>query len=217
MSVFRERRAKHPICLCGEVVKTQLKRFGYRKKIFEVTLQESDAHALSQPLVLRWFNLHYVQKMILTGQRLVVFGKPRLRGQRLCMEHPEFEVIENDEEISIHFRRITPIYPATEGLSQRVLRGLIYRVSEEFESDDRQTFVAAEIGPRRSCGAPCRKSISRTVDERSPRARETLVLAEFFAMQMLLASRRSRSRAQKGAVHCGPGRFAGALSAGAAL
>ena len=37
------------------------------------------------------------------------------------MDHPEFEVIENDEEISIHFRRITPIYPATEGLSQRVL------------------------------------------------------------------------------------------------
>ena len=40
------------------------------------------------------------------------------------MDHPEFEVIENDEEISIHFRRITPIYPATEGLSQRVLRSI---------------------------------------------------------------------------------------------
>ena len=73
--------------------------------------------------------------MILTGQRLVVFGKPRLRGQRLCMEHPEFEVIENDEEISIHFRRITPIYPATEGLSQRVLRSLIHRLLQECLDD----------------------------------------------------------------------------------
>jgi hypothetical protein len=58
----------------------------------EATLQEPGGNALSQPLVCRWFNLHYVQKMIATGQRLVVFGKPRLRGKRLCMEHPEFEV-----------------------------------------------------------------------------------------------------------------------------
>ena len=86
---------------------------------------------MSEPIVCRWFNLHYVQKMIATGQRLVVFGKPKLRGKRICIDHPEFEVIENDDEISIHFRRITPIYPATEGLSQRVLRGLIYRTLEE--------------------------------------------------------------------------------------
>jgi ATP-dependent DNA helicase RecG len=90
---FPREESEQPICLCGEVVKTRFNRFGRGKKIFEATLQESEAHALSPPLVLRWFNLHYVQKMILTGQRLVVFGKPRLRGQRLCMEHPEFEVI----------------------------------------------------------------------------------------------------------------------------
>jgi RecG-like helicase len=94
---FPREESEQPICLCGEVVKTQIKRFGGWKKIFEVTLQEDHANALSQPLVCRWFNLHYIQKLILTGQRLVVFGKPRLRGQRICMEHPEFEVIENDD------------------------------------------------------------------------------------------------------------------------
>ena len=142
---FPREESEQPICLCGEVVKTRFNRFGRGKRIFEATLQESEAHALSQPLVLRWFNLHYVQKMILTGQRLVVFGKPRLRGQRLCMEHPEFEVIENDEEISIHFRRITPIYPATEGLSQRVLRSLIHRLLQECELDDLTTLLPARL------------------------------------------------------------------------
>ena len=79
----------------------------------------------------------------MTGQRLVVFGKPRLRGQRICMEHPEFEIIENDDEISIHFRRITPIYPATEGLSQRVLARLIYRTLDEWVDDGAQTLLPA--------------------------------------------------------------------------
>src|ERR1700757_1346311 len=124
------------VCLCGEVTKTRLLRFGGWKKIFEATLEESNPNALSQPLPLRWFNLHYVQKMIATGQRLVVFGKPRLRGKRICMDHPEFEVIENDEEISIHFRRITPIYPATEGVSQRLLRSAIHRLLTEISRAD---------------------------------------------------------------------------------
>src|SRR5438094_2235323 len=140
-SHFPREESDVPICLCGEVIKTSLRRFGGWKKIFEATLQESQANALSEPIVCRWFNLHYVQKMIMTGQRIVVFGKPRVRGKRICMDHPEFEIIENDDEISIHFRRITPIYPATEGLSQRVLRSMVYRLLSEVTDHSFETLL----------------------------------------------------------------------------
>ncbi len=189
---FPRQESEQPLCLCGEVTKTQVKRFGGWKKIFEVTLEESEAHALSQPLVLRWFNVHYVQKMIVSGQRLVVFGKPKLRGQRLCMEHPEFEIIENDEEISIHFRRITPVYPATEGLSSRVLRALIYRLLEESE--------AADLATLREMHFP-------ESWESLGEARAALVYDEFLAMQMMIAARRARSRARSGGAHCGAGKL----------
>jgi RecG-like helicase/REP element-mobilizing transposase RayT len=201
---FPREESDVPICLCGEVVKTQLRRFGGWKKIFEATLQESDANALSQPLVLRWFNLHYVQKMIATGQRLVVFGKPRLRGQRLCLEHPEFEVIENDEEISIHFRRITPIYPATEGLSQRAFRGLIHRALEELDETSVETTLPrnVHVGERTHALHEIHFPTSQAdLDV----AREHLVFSEFFAMQMLIASRRSAASLRSGQAHCGPG------------
>src|SRR4029077_19775552 len=125
---FPREESDKPICLSGEVIKTSLRRFGGGRKSVEARWRKPTANVWSHPLVCRWFNLHYVQKMIATGQQLVVFGKPRLRGKRMCMDHPEFEVIENDEERSIHLRRITPIYPATEGLSQRVLRSIIYRL-----------------------------------------------------------------------------------------
>jgi ATP-dependent DNA helicase RecG len=203
---FPREESDVPICLCGEVVKTSLRRFGGWKKIFEATLQESNPNALSEPLVCRWFNLHYVQKMIATGQRMVVFGKPRLRGKRICMDHPEFEVIENDEEISIHFRRITPIYPATEGLSQRVLRSMIYRLLNELPP----AYAGIEtLAPRDLVKGKTRDAIRAihfpdTWDARNA-SREHLVLTEFFTMQMVIASRRADASTRRGEKHCGAG------------
>ena len=45
---FPREESEQPICLCGEVTRTRLNRFGRGKKIFEVTLQETNPHALSQ-------------------------------------------------------------------------------------------------------------------------------------------------------------------------
>ncbi len=201
---FPREESMTPICLCGEVVNTSLRRFGGWKKIFEATLEESDSNALSQPLILRWFNLHYVQKMIATGQRVVVFGKPRLRGKRLCMEHPEFEVIENDDEMSIHFRRITPIYPATEGVSQRLLRSIIHRLLVDLSEAHLETPAPPKLvrGER----LPAIRAIHFPESwEALEIAREHLVLSEFFAMQMVIAARRAASTARLGDAHCGPG------------
>jgi len=203
---FPREESDVPVCLCGEVIKTSLRRFGGWKKIFEATLQESQPNALSEPLVCRWFNLHYVQKMIATGQRIVVFGKPRLRGKRICMDHPEFEVIENDEEISIHFRRITPIYPATEGLSQRVLRSMIYRVlSEVFDHSLATVLPGALMNGEMTRAAAIRAIHFPESGEKRDAAREHLVLSEFFTMQMLIASRRADASIRSGQAHCGSG------------
>jgi ATP-dependent DNA helicase RecG len=203
---FPRDESEVPICLCGEVVKTLVRRFGGWKKIFEATLQESSPNALSEPLVCRWFNLHYVQKMIATGQRIVVFGKPRLRGKRICMDHPEFEVIENDEEMSIHFRRITPIYPATEGLSQRGLRSMIYKLLEELASADAglETLAPAKLVHGDSHAAIRAIHFPGTWEARNA-AREHLVLSEFFAMQMHVVSRRADILHRRGERHCGAG------------
>ena len=205
---FPREESDVPICLCGEVIKTSLRRFGGWKKIFEATLQELQPTALSEPLVCRWFNLHYVQKMIGTGQRLVVFGKPRLRGKRICMDHPEFEVIENDEEISIHFRRIAPIYPATEGLSQRVLRSIIYRLLNATSGADLETNAPSGLVHSTRWDAVRGIHFPESWEARDT-AREHLVLSEFFAVQMLIAARRFNASIRISQAHCGSGALLG--------
>jgi|tagenome__1003787_1003787.scaffolds.fasta_scaffold20984167_3 ATP-dependent DNA helicase RecG len=194
-----------PLCLCGEVVKTRLMRFGGRK-IFEAVLEEHGSHALSQPLICRWFNLHYIQKMIATGQRLVVFGRVKRKGPRLLMDHPEFEVIENDEEILIHFRRIAPIYPATEGLSQRVLRGLIFRLLEEVQVASANVPLPASLANGEDENA-LRKIHFPESEQQLRTVRDHLVVTEFFQMQMQIAAARAENSARIGWRHRTSGRL----------
>ena len=120
------------------------------------------------------------------------------------MDHPEFEVIENDAEISIHFRRITPIYPATEGLSQRTLRSIIYRLLNDLSDGPIKTLAPAGLvhGERRDAIRAIHFPENWKARDA---AREHLVLSEFFAMQMLIGSRRTESSIRLGGSHCGAG------------
>lgn len=192
-----------PVCLCGEVVKTRLMRFGGRK-IFEAVVEESRAHALSQPLTCRWFNLHYIQKLIATGQRLIMFGRVKRKGPRLVIDHPEFEVIENDEEALIHFRRITPIYPATEGLSQRVLRGLIFQLLEQVDVSSADVPLPDSLGNGEGEDA-LRKIHFPESRQQLEKVRDHLVLAEFFRIQMQIVAARRENSARVGHCHQTPG------------
>jgi len=210
---FPREEMSSPICLCGSVTKTRLMRFGGRK-IFEAVLEENDASALSQPLTCRWFNLHYIQRMLATGQRIVIFGRPKLRGQRLIIDHPEFEVIENDDEISIHFRRITPIYPATEGVSQRLLRSLIFHLLEHVEQSSLDVELPTELGGEGHPDA-LREIHFPESEEQLAAVREHLVLAEFFRMQVQVISQHAQNATRVGYHHKATGvllkRFLSAL------
>jgi RecG-like helicase/REP element-mobilizing transposase RayT len=206
-SSFPRDETVDPVCLCGDVVKTRLMRFGGRK-IFEAVLEESSAHALSQPLICRWFNLHYIQKVIATGQRLIIFGRVKRKGLRLVVDHPECEVIEDDEEILIHFRRITPIYPATEGLSQRVLRGLIFRLLEQVDVASADLPLPDSLGNGEDEDA-LRKIHFPESDEQLREVRARLVLGEFFRMQMQIAAARVEHSARAGCRHQTGGLLAG--------
>ena len=203
---FPTQESETPVCVCGIVVKTAAKRLGGWKKLFEVVMEHPDAHALSQPLVCRWFNAHFVQKMIATGQRLVVYGKPKIRGKNICIDHPEFEVIEDEQEASVHLNRITPIYRATEGLSQRLIRSVTHRLVESLGGEEIENRLPAKLD-----SFPFRDALREIHFPRDfpslEQARRHLILNEFFSMQLFIAARRAETISQAGRSHCGPGRL----------
>ena len=195
-----------PVCVCGVVVSTKTTRLRGKSQMFEATLQEVDRHALSSLLTIRWFNTWYVQKIFAHGQRVVVYGKPKASGKRVCIDHPEFEIIENDtdEENLIHLQRITPVHATTEGLSQRSLRALVYRTLQMVDLDAEPTPLPDGLDPMPR-GAALRAIHFPEDDAQRENARRHLVLSEFFGLQMLIAARRTRTVSRPGESHCGPG------------
>ena len=117
-----------PFTARGKIVALGLKRFrGGSKSVFEIILDDGSAR-----LHCRWWNLPFMENYFAMGDEVFVFGKLKEAKPR-TMDHPETEVIEGGEESFIHINRIAPIYPLTEGLPQRWLRGLIWRTLEKFE------------------------------------------------------------------------------------
>lgn len=188
-----------PVCIGGLVLKVDNKRLYGRRSMLEVTIEEPDSTALSARMVCRWFGMPYLHKAFAQDQRVVFYGKPKLRGKKLVLDHPDFEVIEDDADTTIHVRRITPVYPATEGLSQRVFRGLVFQLLASVDLTGVQTRLPADLDPT------ARRDAMREIHFPSSEparlaARRHLVLEEFFGLQLVIAARRRSILAQPGFV-----------------
>src|SRR5271168_991104 len=114
-----------PGLVCGQITALGLRRLRGGRSVFELIMEDGSGR-----LHCRWWNLPFMEKYFKTGEEVVAFGKPSSLRPR-TFDHPETEVIQRIEP-SVHLNRIAPIYPLTEGLPQRWIRSLVWRVLEQF-------------------------------------------------------------------------------------
>lgn len=201
-SRFPTGSSEKPICVRGIVNKVTSRYFSGRN-IVEATLDEGQGVALSGRLVCRWFNQHYVQKMLAAGQTLVVFGRPKESRGRIYFDHPEFEIVEEEDENLIHMNRITPVYPLTEGLRQRPLRTLVYLAIQQLSELEDRPVLPGYV-------ASFQEAVSQihfpATWARLQRARKTLALAELVGIQIVVEHRRRSVSNQRGHAHSASGK-----------
>lgn len=119
-------KLNEPATVLGKIVAQGVNYYSKRtKSVFEFILDDGTAR-----LHCRWWNLPWLEDKFRVGDEVFVHGK-LLSLKPRTMDHPETEVVEAGDEASIHLHRIVPVYPLTEGLSQRWLRGLLWRTLEE--------------------------------------------------------------------------------------
>lgn len=181
----------------GKIIAAGLKRWGGgAKSVFEIILDDGSAR-----LHCRWWNLPFMEKYFSVGDDVLVFGKPNSAKPR-TIDHPETEVVEAGEEISIHLNRIVPIYPATEGLPQRWLRSLISRALEEFETKVSEPALGKGLKdlPGRAHAIRLLHAPEEMADTEI--ARRRLAFDELVNLQMAIQTRRKRLEASSRGLPC---------------
>ena len=191
---------EEPATTRGTVVALGVKWYKkHTKSIFELILDDGTAR-----LHCRWWNLPFMEKYFAVGDEVIVFGKPVALKPR-TMDHPETEVVEDGEEDFIHFNRLTPVYPLTEGLPQRWLRSLIWRTLAQFEEQIPEPWPSCiwPVGRRACRRAPGRSACSTSRRRgRTELARRRLALDEFIELQRQIQRRRRNFETKARALPC---------------
>lgn len=203
---FPNQPSSENICIRGTVTDTSL-RFAGRRRFFEMRVEDLDA-ALTAVITCRWFNVPYMHKVFAAEQVVVLYGKPKLSGKRLVMDHPEYEIIDEDfkgELASPHVERITPIYPLSSGVSQLVLRGTVYQILEQLFDETLPDLLPEEIVPGWCRARAVRAAHFPDNMEELQAARRYLALEEFTALQLKVIVQRRDYASRGGKAHCGSG------------
>jgi len=192
----------------GQVVASGVKYFARRtKSVAEVILDDGSGR-----LHCRWWNLPYITRYFAVGEIVWVYGRVLSLKPR-TMDHPETEVVEADADLSIHLGRIVPVYPLTEGLPQRWLRGLLWRVVEEWAKavpDPWSEWLAADTRKLGNAGRrwPTRAEALRLLHfpgelVEAELGRSRLALDEWLELQTALQERRRQLHRKAQALPCG--------------
>ncbi|MFO8034398.1 MAG: ATP-dependent DNA helicase RecG [Candidatus Bipolaricaulota bacterium] len=159
-------------------------RIRVRRGLELVKVAVADAGGI---LFVIWFNQPWMWEELKQGQRYAFFGKAQVRYGELQMENPVWE----QAGTGFHTGRWVPIYPATEGLSQVVLRGLIRRNLGPLGHALGE--VVPEHVRRRLRLVPRRQAVERIHFPEGPQdfqaARRALAFEELFLLQVGLAMR----------------------------
>ena len=181
---------KESALTCGKIVAAGVKKWKFgTRSVFTLVLDDGTAR-----LHCHWFNAGYMEGYFQIGEEVVVFGKVRSLKPR-TIDHPENEVIDAVDR-SVHLNRIVPIYPLTEGLPQRWLRGLIWRTLEAYGSafTDLHPEIALP-GQTLHRAEALRLLHFPAAPEDVERARRRLAFDEFVALQLSMQLRRKKLEA----------------------
>jgi ATP-dependent DNA helicase RecG len=175
-----------------------------RMKIFELSVSDETGS-----LKAKWFNQAYLKKYFKKGQRVILSGLIKgnpYSGIGMEMENPDFELFETDDKL-IHTSRIIPVYKATEGLSPKQLRTLLFSAINAYVSSLKE-YMPRDILERNDL-KPLHWSLKEAhfpeeftnvglLNRGASPAHKRLVFDEFFLLELGLALMKKKETRERG-------------------
>ena len=177
------------------VTKRQTRR---RQSMVTITLYDGSGY-----LDLTFFNQPWTASMYKEGYEVAVSGVAQLYRGRLQLANQELELLKGDDRDLVHTGRITPIHRATEGITTRTIRELVFRALGRLRA-------IADPMPEELIRAESLAPLDRAIrDIHFPASQPELAAAierlkfdELFVLELGLAFRKHRvERAESGIAH----------------
>ena len=174
-------RGGEQVCVRGRIEAIDERRTGRRMTLIKAAVGDGTGF-----LYAVWFNQPWLAKQLRRGDTIDLYGAVERNYRELQMKSPVWE----PEGAGLEMGRWVPVYPATEGISDRYLRSLIDRHLDsalQAVDDLLPNDIVDEHGllPRRFAV----ESIHRPIDaDGFERARRTLAFEELYLLQIGLAA-----------------------------
>jgi ATP-dependent DNA helicase RecG len=192
-------------------VKRVAKRLTRRKQ----TMVTVTLHDGTGSLDLTFFNQPWAASMYREGQEVAVSGVATVYRGRLQLANQEIELLGGSGDDLVHTGRITPVHPATEGVTTRTIRELVHRALERLPAI--QEPLPAAVVAAESLGSYDRalRDIHFPADDAALRAAiERLKFDELFTLELGVAFRKHRVETdQRGVEHAAQGELTDRLLA----
>jgi len=188
-----------PVCLRGTVEDAALRHFGPGRRFYEAIVVDGSGGLFgSGKVTCRWFNMPFIHKMVASGHEVILYGKVKEAGGRLVIDHPEFEILREDDGPSIHLERIVPIYRNVSGIAQRRLREIVHLMLHQVDPDS--LAWAYDVDPESPRAEALWHAHFPESINQATAARRRFALEEFFALQLNVVWRRARHDEHSGRV-----------------
>ncbi len=102
------------VTVIGTIRSTETRVGRNNRKDFFMVVDDGTA-----PLSVTFFGQHYLINALRKGQQVVLHGKTSIFGNRIQLTNPEWEAVDVEDLRTIG---IVPVYPLTEGLTNKTLR-----------------------------------------------------------------------------------------------
>ncbi len=171
-----------------------------RQSMVTVTLYDGSGY-----LDLAFFNQPWAASLYKEGSELAVSGVATLYRGRLQLANQEVELLRGEDAETVHTGRITPVHPATEGITTRTLRELVFRALSGLPRiPDPLPAAIVKAEHLTSYDEAVRKIHFPQSQEELAAARERLKFDELFTLELGVAFRKHRVEAAEVGVEHSP-------------
>ncbi len=190
--------------IIAEVVTSGIGYLGKkRSRIFEV-IAKDETGIISA----KWFHFHpkFMTGRFKKGARVLFAGDMTEYNGIKQFVHPETEVL-GDEDSPELGGKLLPIYPSTEGISQRMFRKIIRNAWDKYSPEIRDSFSEDFIKKNNLMGLksaaeflhiPPNETDVDLLNSFRSAAHRTIIFTEFFFLELALAMKRARLAAEDG-------------------